>query len=451
MVVKSLQYSAYKKTDVDWLGEIPEQWKLLRLKWTVKYCQNGLWGNEPDGDNDVLCVRVADFDRIRNRVNYPIQTLRSIDKSEIRNHLLRRGDLLIEKSGGGDLQPVGVVVLYDSDKPAICSNFVARMPVKDEFDWNFLCYLHSHLYSIRINVQSIKQNTGIQNLDTTAYLNEKVGIPPLSEQRAIADYLDRETARIDALIAKYQRLIELLEEKRSNQISRLVTGDYINNYNIDNGYHRPWLFPLPTGWARKKIKYTSFMKGRIGYENLRADEYTDEGPLLISSVHFQNGRINWEKCNHVTRERFEMSPEIILRNQDVLFMKDGALMGKLAFVEDLPGDACLNSHILLIRPLRNIYYPKFLFYILMSSVFRAYMEEERKGTTFFGFSEQSMGNFPFSCPPISEQIEICKRIDELFIESTKLLTCINNMINHLQEYRNAIISNAVTGKFAILN
>jgi type I restriction enzyme S subunit len=191
------------------------------------------------------------------------------------------------------------------------------------------------------------------------------------------------------------------------------------------------------------------MKGRIGYENLRADEYIDQGPLLVSSVHFRDGRIEWDKCNHVTRERFEMSPEIIIQMDDVLFMKDGALMGKLAYVDDLPGEACLNSHLLVIRPLRRAYHPKFLFYLLMTDVFEAYMIEERKGTTFFGFSQESMGNFPISLPPISEQIEIIDYLDYKTKQLDELTAKAEDVIDHLREYRAALISSVVTGKIDI--
>jgi type I restriction enzyme S subunit len=130
-------------------------------------------------------------------------------------------------------------------------------------------------------------------------------------------------------------------------------------------------------------------------------------------------------------------------------MKDGAVMGKLAYVEELPGEACLNSHILLIRPQKKSYIPKFLFYVLMTDVFTAYMEEERKGTTFFGFSEQCMGNFPISLPPISEQKEICKYIDGKTKQLDDLATKIEAAIERLGEYRSALISAAVTGKIKV--
>ena len=115
-------------------------------------------------------------------------------------------------------------MLYDHDALAVCSNFIARLRIAVEFDPVFLTFLHSALYAIRLNTRSIKQTTGIQNLDIPAYLREMVCFPPLSEQRAIAAFLDRETAKLDNLFAKVQKAIELLKELRTALVSAAVNG-----------------------------------------------------------------------------------------------------------------------------------------------------------------------------------------------------------------------------------
>ncbi len=225
-VTKGLDSDApMKDSGVDWLGEVPEHWEVGRAKQTVTACINGIWGDEPTGgDDDLICIRVADFNRVHNRVMGSRFTLRSIATRDRVNRLLTQGDLLIEKSGGGDSQPVGTVVLFDLDVPAVTSNFVARMPVASAFNPTFLCYVHSALYAHRITMRSIKQTTGIQNLDSDAYLNERIGMPPLLEQDAIANYLDAETGKFDSLTTKARNAIELLKEHRTSLISAVVTG-----------------------------------------------------------------------------------------------------------------------------------------------------------------------------------------------------------------------------------
>ena len=98
------------------------------------------------------------------------------------------------------------------------------MPVRDGFDSGFLTFLHSSLYAIGLNRRSIKQTTGIQNLDSSAYLGEAVAFPPLPEQAAIVEYLDQATSDIDAAIARANREIDLLNEYRTRLIADVVTG-----------------------------------------------------------------------------------------------------------------------------------------------------------------------------------------------------------------------------------
>jgi len=209
---------------VEWLGEIPAGWEEIRFKDTVVDFQNGIWGNEPDGEMDIACVRVADFMRDSLRINMDDLTIRAVDERERAGRILRKGDLLLEKSGGGETQPVGAVMLYDHSYPAVCSNFIAKMEIAPGFDANFLAYLHFAAYAARLNTRSIKQSTGIQNLSSSQYLSEKIFVPPLKEQRKIAAYLDRETGKIDALIGKVEGAIALLREYRAALISAAVTG-----------------------------------------------------------------------------------------------------------------------------------------------------------------------------------------------------------------------------------
>ena len=113
---------------------------------------------------------------------------------------------------------------HDHTMPAVCSNFVARVTITGGHDPRFLTYPHAALYSLRVNTRHIKQSTGIQKLDSASYLSQSTGLPPDLEQRAIAAFLDRETAKIEALIVKVREAIERLKELRTALISAAVTG-----------------------------------------------------------------------------------------------------------------------------------------------------------------------------------------------------------------------------------
>ncbi|MFZ2178719.1 MAG: hypothetical protein WAW17_32750 [Rhodococcus sp. (in: high G+C Gram-positive bacteria)] len=214
-----------KESGVEWLGAIPVHWSVDRLKHSVESARNGIWGSDPDGsEDDIRCVRVADFDRPQLAIHDRSITFRKISASERNGRLLRRGNLLLEKSGGGDRNPVGFVVVYDSDTPAVCSNFVARVVLSPGQHPKFWTYVHHCLYTSRLTYPSIKQNTGIQNLDQQSYLDERAGFPPSQEQAEIVDFLDDRCTKIDALIAKAAEVIETLREYRAALITDAVTG-----------------------------------------------------------------------------------------------------------------------------------------------------------------------------------------------------------------------------------
>ena len=256
LTAKYHPYPAYQPSGVEWLGDVPAHWEVRRLKDTIASYQNGVWGEDPDGEHDIVCVRVADFDREKLRVKSDQPTVRSVDPRVAQERGLRPGDLLLEVSGGGTKQPVGTVVVYDHQQPAVCSNFVSRLRPTEDFDSFFLTYIHSALYSARVNVRSIKQSIGIQNLDKARYLNEDIALPPLPEQRAIAAFLDRETARIDALVAKKERLIQLLQEKRTALITHAVTRGLDPDAPMQYS-DVAWLGEIPAHWQVRRLKYSA--------------------------------------------------------------------------------------------------------------------------------------------------------------------------------------------------
>ena len=217
-------YSAYKDSGVEWLGKVPEHWEVRRLGATTEPLVAGTWGSDPTGRDDIVCVRVADFDRRRLGVNLRKPTLRSVPAGERQRRLLEPGDLLLEKSGGGDLQPVGAVVRFDHDQEAVASNFIGRMRVRRQHSARYVLYLNSVLYAIRLTVRSIKQTTGIQNLDVGAYLSEFVPLPPLPEQTAVARFLDDSDRCIRRHISATEWQIALLHEYRARLIADVVTG-----------------------------------------------------------------------------------------------------------------------------------------------------------------------------------------------------------------------------------
>ena len=209
-----------------------------------------------------------------------------------------------------------------------------------------------------------------------------------------------------------------------------------------------WLGEVPEHWVPNKICAISSLKGRLGWQGLKADEYREQGPYVVSSAHFQDRRIQWEECPRVSQERYETDENIQLAANDVLLMKDGAAMGKLAFIDQLPGPACLNSHLLLFRP-REVggapaYYPKFAFYFMQTGYFQEHIRINGTGATFLGISQDAIGRYQICLPSLPEQAQIVTFLEHETAKIDALIAEQQRLIELLQEKRQAVISHAVT-------
>jgi type I restriction enzyme S subunit len=215
----------YKQTNIHWLVKVPEHWEIKRLKIVIPACVNGVWGDESkNNENDIYCIRVADIDNKTYGINESSLTVRNITRSEQKGRLLKNNDLIIEKSGGGEVTPVGRVVLYNLNYKAVTSNFMAKLKVDKRMDKEFTYFILRQLYSNRLNVPSIKATTGIQNLDFNSYMQNLIAIPPIDEQKLIVDSIKSETSQIDLIISKAQKEISSIKEYREALITDLVTG-----------------------------------------------------------------------------------------------------------------------------------------------------------------------------------------------------------------------------------
>lgn len=219
---------ALKPSGIEWLGEIPLHWDISRLGSCIKANRSGVWGSDPSDKNQLdqlICVRVADFDTEKLAVGTGKLTVRAVNQSERSGRLLSYGDILLEKSGGGDKTPVGRVVAFTLDELSVCSNFIARLvPNSQIVRPAYLLTLMNHLHARRIVIPYIKQTTGIQNLDSTAYFKLGIALPSLDEQDKILQALAEKCRPLEEAIQRANEEIKLIREYRDRQIADVVTG-----------------------------------------------------------------------------------------------------------------------------------------------------------------------------------------------------------------------------------
>jgi type I restriction enzyme S subunit len=155
---------------------------------------------------------------------------------------------------------------------------------------------------------------------------------------------------------------------------------------------------------------SSYLKGRIGWQGLKASEFVPDGPYLITGTDFENGRVEWDRCYHVSQERYDEATPIHIKNGDILITKDGTI-GKVAYVQDCPEQAVLNSGIFLLRCADGSYDNRFMYHVLLSPLFEAFLRENLAGSTIDHLYQNVFERFEFPLPSHNEQRAITRILD----------------------------------------
>ena len=429
-----------------------------RLKWAFSSCRNGAWGTDPDGITDVVCIRAADFDGKLGRLKSGERTLRSINSITYENLALRIGDIILEKSGGGEKQPVGRAVIFNEGEPSITSNFLARCRPAPNIEPAFINYLLLAIYNARGTFPHLKQSTGIQNLDLASFLDIQVTIPPLDTQQRIARFLDEKTARIDALIEKKRELLDRLAEKRQALITRAVTKGLNpdvpmkpsdihtqgTNRRAAEGAGRMTLLPSPQGWPSKRLKYLATYNDEVLAENTDEDKEIDY--VEISGVSLSRG------VEEVERMTFGESPSRARRkvqDGDILISTVRTYLRAIATV-DKPGPGpglIASTGFCVVRP-KNDVDSGFLGWAAKSEPFISAVVARSVGVSYPAINASELVTIDVPVPPLDTQRRIAQFLDKKTMLIDGVVERILGSVEHLMEYRSALITTAVKGQLA---
>ena len=204
-----------------------------------------------------------------------------------------------------------------------------------------------------------------------------------------------------------------------------------------------WIGSYPRGWTITRVKFDSYVKARVGWHGLKSDDFTDEGPYLVTGSDFNGPEIRWENCYHCDLARYEQDPYIQLNEEDLLITKDGTI-GKVALVRGLNGKATLNSGVFVVGPLRNKYTTKYYFWLLQSNVFDGFVDFNKTGSTIVHLYQDTFVNFKYAMPTYSEQLAIAAFLDHETAKIDALIEKQQRLIELHKEKRQAVISHAVT-------
>lgn len=424
---------------------------VLPIKHAFRTVVGGVWGEEAENnDQDVRCVRVADFDYTSLAVGDRNVTYRSVAPSQLSRRLLAPGDIVIEKSGGGENTIVGRAVQWNHSTRAVTSNFMARLEPQPDHHGKYLTYVLAHLYSTGVVRRYIKQTTGIQNLDLPAFLQEKWDFPSRDKQDAIAAFLDHETARIDALVREQELLLEDLAEKRRSTITAAVTAGI--RPQLAQRTDIPWMPLIPQHWKVIPLKHLlkSLDQGWSPECENRQAEPGEWGVLKLSAV--TSGRFLPEEHKTLPADE-DPDPRLTLQAGDVLVTRANtrSLVGATALVAADQTMLMMSDLIYRLRTIPDLYSPAFLTAVLQSAVGRAVIELNANGTShsMVKIPQRVLLNMPVPVPPRQEQDEIIEHIDHVLAQIDTLAAEVRANIEDMKLLRSTLITAATTGKIDV--
>lgn len=269
-------------------------------------------------------------------------------------------------------------------------------------------------------------------------------VPPPPVQRAIASFLDRKTAAIDALIERKERLVALLQEKRQALVTQAVTKGLDPSVPMkDSGVE--WLGEIPAHWRVLRVKHVVELvtSGSRGW----SEHFSDEGPLFL-----QSGNLDRQLGLDLSQVQRVMPPasaegkRTAVRQNDVLVCITGALTGNVSLVADPIEEAYVNQHVALVRPSSRKVVSGFLAMALASTVGAVQFNHLQYGGTKQGLGLEDVRNTVFACPPIAEQQTIFVELQQALARTRRALALLEGQAKTLAEYRQALITAAVTGK-----
>ena len=412
------QYPSYKNSGVEWLGDVPEHWYIFKSNKIFKQSNVRSYESDEQLTASQKYGVIPQSLYMKKEESKVVLALSGIDNFK---HVDKNDFVISLRSFQGGIE----LCFYDG---CVSPAYTVLKPNK-VINYSFWSYLFKSTIYISVLNTAVD---GIREGKTISYTNFGkiyINIPPLSEQAQIANYLDTETTRIDNLIAKQEKLIELLEEQRKSIISHAVTKGLNPNAPMkDSGVE--WLGEVPESWVEQKIKFISKL----------INEKTSEKSNVIALENIES----WTGKYIETESSFE-SDAVKFKKNDVLFGKLRPYLAKVYLVEN-QGEAVGDIYVL--RP-NKLIHPQFLKFFMLSEKFIDYVNSSTNGTKMPRANWDFIGCISIFLPHIKVQHEIVEYLESAVLKIELIINKQISLIEKLKEYRSSIISHAVTGKIDV--
>ena len=435
-------YPEYRDSGVEWLGEIPGHWDVARLRYFLETSPSKSEVRDLDDDFEVSFVPM---EAVGEQGKLDLSETKELAQVVDGYTYFRNGDVLVAKITPCFENGKGTLARGLTNEVGFGTTELHVLRPGDQLNSQFLFYLTSSHPFREMGGSTMYGAGGQKRVPDDFIQNLRWSIPPLDEQRAIAAYLDRETERIDTLVARKERLIELLQEKRTALISRAVTKGLDPDVEMrDSGVE--WLGAIPAHWDTVKLKFIS-PKQSVGLVLNPSSYFTPEGtvPFILGNNISEHG-ISVDDASRITEESNQKLEGSMLRTGDLVTVRVGE-PGVTAVVP--PSLDRSNCGSVLITRRDDSFVSEWLAYAMNSSIGHAQIDLVEYGAAQRQFNLSHAVNFMYPLPPKDEQQAIATHLDEKTTRIDNLVGRVQEGIERLQEYRTALISAAVTGQIDV--
>ncbi len=448
MIVKYPAYPKYKPSGVEWLGEVPEHWEVKRLKYSATINDEAL-SETTDPNYEFRYVDISSVDPVNGIITDEEMIFENAPSRARR--IVRDGDIIVStvRTYLRAIAPIR----NPQENLIVSTGFAVVRP-----HWIDSAFLSYSLRESSFIETVVARSVGVSYpaVNTSEIATIPIPLPPLPEQRAIADFLDRETAKLDTLVAKKRELIEKLKEKRTALISRTVTRGLppeaaraasLNPSPKLKPSGIEWLGEVPEHWEVVQLFRIAptIQTGPFGSQ-LHQSDYIDGGVPLINPSHLIDGGIVPDDQDTVTDETIKRLSRHILMINDVVFARRGEI-GRCAVVgENEAGWLCgTGSMVVRLKDCEARYFAR----VFRSAGFSALLTLNAVGTTMLNLNPAIVGRMRVPFPPLAEQRALADFLDRETAKIDQMAAKVEEALARLQEYRTALITAAVTGKIEV--
>lgn len=424
-----------KNSEIDWIGLVPSFWKRDKL---FRLCDKMGSGGTPRSTNedfyggDIPWIQSGDLTD-----TYVSETEKKITNEALASSsakIFPKGTLLVAMYGA-TIGKLGIMEMDAATNQACCA-----LQLSKKLNSKYAYYL---MLDVREYLITQAYGGGQPNISQEILKQLHLFFPPLPEQRAIADYLDKACKRIDSIIDIKQKQLEKIEGYFSSKVKEIISNGIQSKVKKkESGFD--WFKEIPEHWKVVRLK-SVLSKINSGVTPKGGSTiYVDEGIPLIRSQNVRFEKLDLSDVVCITEDIHNGMSNSKLLKGDVLLNITGASLGR-CFYYDSTDEANVNQHVCILRPFQFIR-TKFLYYLIRSEIGQAQIFSGFKGSGREGLSFESIKRFRVPLPPKVEQEQIEIQLDTLNNKMNVLIDKLNAQITTLQTYRKSLIHECVTGK-----